>query len=86
MGDRTQKYIQQTSPFWLAVAKTGSGVAVHGILLDTVATLITSVSKEALFTTILTQCAGEASRTRARACVCLNKDNACSWCKCWERV
>lgn len=60
-------FASYSSPFWLAVAKTGSGVTVHGILLGTVATLIASVSKEALFTTILTQCAGEASRTRARA-------------------
>lgn len=81
-----KKYIQQTSPFWLAVAKTGSGVAVHGVLLDTVATLIASVSKEALFTTILTQCAGEASRTRARACVCSDKITRVLGAKCRERV
>lgn len=60
-------FASYSSPFWLAVAKSGSGVAVHSVLLDTVATLIASISKEALFTTILTQCAGEASRTRARA-------------------
>lgn len=49
------------------------GVTVHGVRLDTVANLIASVSEEALFTTILAQRAGETSRTRARACVCIDK-------------
>jgi len=60
-------------PFWLADTTPGSGITVHSVLLDTIATLIASVSKEALFTTILTQCTGETSRTRARACVCIDK-------------
>lgn len=42
------------SPFWLADATPSSTVTVHGILLYTVTTLIASVSKKALFTTILT--------------------------------
>lgn len=64
---RTLCFASYSSPFRLTDAIPGSGVTVHGVLLGTVASLIASVSKEALFTTILTQCAGEASRTRARA-------------------
>lgn len=51
----------------------GDGVTVHSIPLNTVANLIASVPEEALFTTILAQRAGETSRTRARACVCIDK-------------
>lgn len=46
---------------------SGGRVAVHGVLLNAVAGLIASVPEEALFTTILAECAGETSRTRARA-------------------
>lgn len=69
----TERDIQQTSPVCLAVAMAGDGVTVHGVLLNTVANLIASVPEEALFTTILAQRAGETSRTRARACVCIDK-------------
>lgn len=60
-------FASNSSPVGLAVAMPGGGVTVHGILLDTVANLIASVSEEALFTTILAQRAGETSRTRACA-------------------
>lgn len=60
-------FASYSSPFWLADAIPGSGVAFHGVFVDTVASLIASMSEEALFTTLLTQLAGETSRTRARA-------------------
>lgn len=50
---RAEVNSKQTSPFRLALAMPGSGVAIHSILLDTVARLIASVPEETLFTTIL---------------------------------
>lgn len=61
---------EQTSPFWLAVAVTGSGVAFDGVVTCAVAGLIAPVPEETHFATILTERAGETSRTGARACVC----------------
>lgn len=60
-------FASNSSPFWLAVAATGCGIAVHAVLVVAVASLIAPVPEETLFTTILTECAGETSRTRARA-------------------
>lgn len=65
--------MQQTLPFCLAPATPGGGVTVNGVFLNTVANLIASFPEEALFTTILAQRASETSRTRARACVCIDK-------------
>lgn len=65
--------MQQTLPFCFTTATPGGGVTVNGVFLNTVANLIASFPEEAFFTTILAQRTSETSRTRARACVCIDK-------------
>lgn len=52
----TFRFASNSSPFWLAVAIPGGGVAGHSVLLDTVARLIASVPEETVYNDPGTAC------------------------------